>query len=236
MSDFPDDSFSHDDLDDELNPDRPDPDARDETDENPASPSDDAADDADEPSPDEPTHGDEVSQVHHQPVSARVPSSIAAGVFSTGAIVLTGKTEFILDFALRLARPHQIAARVILPPPAVPAVVHALRQSIERYEQRFGEIPSLPRVSESQQNITPEAVKDAYEEMRTRDEVFGGAYANGVVITSSAAEFCFDFFANFFPTSTVTSRVYLAAPHAPRLADSLENAWRQYEQRGDEPA
>ena len=47
--------------------------------------------------------------------SARVPESVNRGVFSTGAIVITGGSEFIIDFILRMGRPHQVVARMILP-------------------------------------------------------------------------------------------------------------------------
>ena len=43
----------------------------------------------------------------------------------------------------------------------------------------------------------------------------GGAYANGVLISHSAAEFGFDFIANFYPRPVVNCRVFMSAPQVP---------------------
>ncbi len=168
-------------------------------------------------------------QIHHQTLSARVPEAIAPGEFATGVIVLTGRSEFVVDFVMRLGRPHRVAARVVLPPQAVPTVLGALRQSVERYEQAIGPLPELPRPPK--QDINPNVIKDVYDEMKMSDDTMSGAYANGVMITSGQAEFCFDFFVNFFPTSSVSKRVHLAAAQVPRFVDALEQAWQQFQQR-----
>ncbi len=82
-------------------------------------------------------------QVRHQQISARVPEQVARGVFSTGAIVLMGNTEFILDFVLRMQRPHQIVQRVILPHAVLPQMITALEKNLEKYEERFGCRPQI---------------------------------------------------------------------------------------------
>ena len=74
----------------------------------------------DENDPDDENSGSEEpdhlqQQFQFQPLSARVPERVARGVFSTGAIVLQGPDEFIIDFILRLAHPHQVVARIVLP-------------------------------------------------------------------------------------------------------------------------
>ena len=48
-----------------------------------------------------------------QHVSARVPERVSPGVFSTGVIVMTGGTEFVIDFVQNLGQPAQVAARVV---------------------------------------------------------------------------------------------------------------------------
>ncbi len=50
-------------------------------------------------------------------VRARVPDHVARGVFSTGVIVMTAPTEFVIDFIQNLGRPHQVVARVVMPHP-----------------------------------------------------------------------------------------------------------------------
>ncbi len=55
-------------------------------------------------------------EIQHSQVSAVVPERVARGVFSTGAVVVQGAHEFILDFLLRMSQPQQVAARVVLSP------------------------------------------------------------------------------------------------------------------------
>ena len=59
-------------------------------------------------------------QIQHSHLSARVPEKVARGVFSTGALVLQGASEFVLDFILRMNQPHQVVARVVMPNHLVP--------------------------------------------------------------------------------------------------------------------
>ena len=82
-------------------------------------------------------------EIQHSQVGALVPENVARGVFSTGAVVLNGNHEFVVDFLLRMTRPHQVAARVVIPPPVVPRMIQALTDNIENYKKRFGE-PKLP--------------------------------------------------------------------------------------------
>ena len=78
---------------------------------------------------------------------ARVPDHVATGVFSTGAIVVTGPTEFIIDFLQTIGRPHRVAARVIIPHPVMPQFIEALGKNLSIYTDRFGPPPSPPGFS-----------------------------------------------------------------------------------------
>lgn len=82
-------------------------------------------------------------EVRHSQVSARVPEGVSRGVFSTGAVVLQGGHEFILDFLLRISTPQQVVARVVLPIGVVPQMIRALRDNLNNYENRFG-FPTMP--------------------------------------------------------------------------------------------
>ncbi len=75
------------------------------------------------------------------------------------------------------------------------------------------------------------SIEEIYAELKLDDDLLGGVYANGVLIRHTATEFCFDFVANIFPRSIVNSRVYLAAPHVPALANSLSHSCRQHRRR-----
>ncbi len=165
--------------------------------------------------------------LHHSQISARVPESVASGVFSTGAIVITGPSEFILDFVLRLSRPHQVIARVVLPQAVVPQVINAMRENIARYIEQFGPMKELPKPD----NNNRVSIQEIYDDLKISDETLSGVYANGVMIGHTPTEFAFDFFTNFFPHSAVSSRVYLSAPQVPRLLEALTHTYQDYLRR-----
>ncbi len=76
----------------------------------------------------------------------------------------------------------------------------------------------------SETHQTPPAaptIDDIYDELKIPDSVSVGRYANAVMVRHSGTEFCFDFIANFYPRSVVTSRVYMAVPHVPPVLSSL---------------
>ena len=88
-------------------------------------------------------------EVRHSQVSALVPERIGRGVFSTGAVVLQGAHEFIIDFLQRMTSPRQLAARVVLPPAVVARLIAALRENLKNYERNFGRPAALPQPGQS---------------------------------------------------------------------------------------
>lgn len=176
-------------------------------------------------------------QFQFQPVSARVPERVAKGVFSTGAIVLQGPDEFLIDFILKLAHPHQITARIILPMSVVPRFIAALEENLRIYAQTFGDIPRMPIPQvPTTGEPPPDSIEELYEHLKLTDDQYGGCYANAVMIGHAPAEFCFDFIANLYPKSVVAARVFMAAPQVPALLEVLQRTWKKFEQtRGDEP-
>lgn len=174
----------------------------------------------------------QTQQVQHSHVSALVPEKVARGVFSTGAVVLNGPHEFIVDFLLRMTKPHQVAARVVLPPAVMPRFIAALRQNIENYKKQFGE-PQLPRIPENLKQVQQPSAQELYEQLKFADADMGGTYANAVMIGHTATEFSFDFITTFFPRSVVSSRVYLSAPNVPRFLDSLNHSFEQYRRKAE---
>ena len=93
-----------------------------------------------QPSPEDRPDPDEYSP--H--LRARVPDHVAGGAFSTGAIVVTGPTEFIIDFLQTIGRPHRVAARVIIPHQVMPQFIDALAKNLGLYRDRFGDPPTPP--------------------------------------------------------------------------------------------
>jgi hypothetical protein len=169
--------------------------------------------------------------VRHRQLSARVPEHVSRGVLCTGAIVLIGTNEFIIDFLLRMARPHQIVARVVLPHAVMPQLIATLKNNLDKYRQRFGEPPAMPKPDPAARKPT---IQEVYDELKMPDNLLAGAYANGVMVSHSPSEFCFDFIANFFPNSAVSARVYASAPQIPRLLDAFQNTFNEFQRRVNE--
>ena len=189
--------------------------------------------------PDPPPHqGPQSEEIRHSQVGAIVPEHVARGVFSTGAVVVQGNHEFIIDFLLRMTSPQQLAARIVLPPGVVGQLIAALQQNIQNYEAKFGPTADPRPLGEQQQEQT--SARELYEDLKLPDAVLSGSYANAVVIGHSATDYCFDFITTFFPRSAVSCRVYLASPNAKRFLDSLKHAFAQFqkklaEQRAKQP-
>lgn len=260
-------------------------------------------------------HPEDRPDPSEQPIRARVPDHVSAGTFSTGVIVMTAQTEFILDFVQNLGRPHQIISRVVMPHNVLPQLVDALQRNIELYRNRWGELPQtgmtknepppgpLPfespgsapaKGAKQSQNLASGAahaesqpaggpgagnaagggssgpattsaagsdaggsavegdapaggggqnspsnrqtsVQDIYDDLKIRDEMLSGAYANAVMIGHGPHEFSFDFITNFYPNSAVSARVFLAAGQIPRLYESLKGTWEQLRSRMQQP-
>ena len=253
---------------------------------------------------------------------ARIPDHIARGEISTGVIVVTGGTEYVLDFVRNLPRPNMIVARVVLPHMVMPQFIDALAANVELFRQRYGELPGAPQATPvsppgqtgpgivpispanqqpgTQSNsvdvwpgstpIAPKAdaphgdanspssagqpsdshsdagssplptpasaannqalpsnpssqmrrqnPQEVYDDLKLRDEILSGAYANAVMIGHGPFEFSFDFITNFYPQSAVSCRVYLASGHIFRLLESLRASWEQLKPRlsqGNQP-
>ena len=171
-------------------------------------------------------------ELQHSQVSARVPESVGRGLFSTGAIVMNGAHEFVIDFVLSIAPPQRVTARVVLPPSVVPLLLAALKENLHKYEQNFGPPAKLPTPPPG---TTPPPISDVYEQLKLPDDMLSGIYANTVMIVHTPAEFCFDFITTFYPRSAVAARVYLSAPHVPQLLDSLTHSYEQYRRKMQQP-
>ena len=160
---------------------------------------------------------------------ARVPDNVADGCFNTGAIVMTGPSEFIVDFLQTIGRPHRVAARVVIPHPVMPQFIDALTTNLDLYRKRFGN-PPAPAQQQNPDARRP-SPQEIYDDLKLPDEVLSGVYANGVMIGHGASEFGLDFLTSFFPQSAVSARVFVSSGQIPRLLESLKGAVRQLEQR-----
>ena len=182
---------------------------------------------SDDPTPPNP----DSNQPQENPtLRARVPDDVAGGTFSTGAIVMTGPTEFIIDFLQTIGRPHKVAARVVIPHGVMPQFIDALTTNLDLYRNRFGD-PVSPQPQPQNPDARRPSPQEIYDDLKMPDEVLSGTYANGVMIGHGATEFGLDFLTSFFPQSAVSCRVFVASGQVPRLLDSLKGAVKQLEQR-----
>ncbi|MGB2821997.1 MAG: DUF3467 domain-containing protein [Phycisphaerae bacterium] len=179
----------------------------------------------------QPPQGPSSQPLKYDPIGARVPDHVAAGVFSTGVIVMDGQEEFVVDFIQGIAKPLRVAARVVLGPQVMSQFIEALKKNLAKYEQAFGKPPELPR-SNTDRRPSP---KEVYKGLKLPEEVFSGAYANTVRIAHSPAEFHLDFITRFFPTAAVSARVYMAAPQVPRLIESLSASFQNFLKKKQNP-
>jgi len=187
-----------------------------------------ASNDDDKGPPRDDTQGE---KIQHRAVGARVPEGVARGVFSTGAIVITGQTEFVLDFVQRMGRPHHVVARVVVPHNMMPRFIAALEDNVGKFTEKFGPPPAMPKP----ENPRRPSIQEIYDDLKLSDDVLSGSYANSVLIGHSPAEFSFDFITNFFPHSAVSRRVYVSAPQVVPLLDSLKNTYKQFQARLNPP-
>ncbi len=185
--------------------------------------------------PDPQRHGDSGEGKPNNPaLRARVPDHVADGCFSTGAIVMTGPSEYIVDFLQTIGRPHRIARRIVIPHNVMPQFIDALQKNIELYKERFGD-PPVPNQPPNDPNARRPSPQEIYDDLKMPEAVLSGTYANGVMIGHGANEFGLDFLTSFFPQSAVSSRVFLSAGQVPRLLDSLKGAVNQLNQRRQQP-
>jgi hypothetical protein len=177
------------------------------------------------------SEGPQTEEIRHSPVGALVPERVSRGVFSTGAVVVQGTHEFIIDFLLRMTAPQQLAARVVLSPGVMGQLISALRENLNNYEKKFGPpmVPQAPGVTAQPPSAPPQgSVQDLYEQLKLPEDVLSGNYANAVIIGHTGSEFCFDFITTFYPRSAVSCRVYLSAPSIPRFLESLKHSHEKY--------
>jgi hypothetical protein len=175
-------------------------------------------------------------QVQYSQISARVPDKINRGVFATNALVLTGNQELVCDFLLRMVPPYMLAARVVLPYTALGPMVKAIAENVENHRARFGgtAAPPPPPPNVQQPNIV-----EVYESLKIPEDVAVGAYANTLMISHTAFEYCMDFILDAFPRPTVTQRIYMSAAQVPPFLNTLKRTWEQLQARqagqGHEP-
>lgn len=79
-------------------------------------------------------------------VQVEIEDGISQGVYSNLALVSLNETEFVLDFIyLQPQQPKaKVRARIITSPVHTKKLLQVLASSIQKYEQKFGEIKIVP--------------------------------------------------------------------------------------------
>jgi hypothetical protein len=191
---------------------------------------------------DEPYH----QQVQHQSISARLPDSLAGGVFCTSSLIVESGDMFLIDFVNGSAPPPRLVARVVVTPVTMQQFLAALNQSCEkarsaRRQDRPADAPlgvgtetvSAGMAAGGKAGGGPQqrSVEDIYGELKFTDDMLCGAFANTVIIRHSVDEVVFDFISNYFPRAVVTCRVAMSTSRVERFRRSLEDAFRKYEEK-----
>lgn len=174
--------------------------------------------------------GPQGEQVKMRPLSARIPSSIGNGAFSTGVIIMSGPYEFVIDFIQNVGGPPTVVARVVIAHAVMPQLIEALGRNLEMYSQQFGAPPELPPQPQKNQF----SAQEVYDELKLSDDLLSGSYATGMMISHTPSEFRIDFLTNLFPTAAVSARVFVAAPQIPRLLNSLAGTYQKFRQANEQ--
>ena len=171
-------------------------------------------------------------QVQYSQIAARVPEKLNRGVFATNALVLTGKQELVCDFLLRMVPPYLLASRVVMPYSSLVPMVNAIGENVDNYRARFGAPASLPPPPP---NAPQPNIAEVYEQLKIPEDIAVGAYANTLMISHTATEFCLDFILDLFPRPIVTQRIYMTAPQVPAFLATLKRTLEQLQHRPAHP-
>ena len=71
---------------------------------------------------------------------------------------MNGPHSFILDFLQQIGMPGHLVRRVVLPHAVIPRFIEALEQNINLFQQKFGDMPQLPKPN-------PQAKRPSAEEL-----------------------------------------------------------------------
>ena len=75
-------------------------------------------------------------------INMEIGEKEAEGIYSNFVVISHSLSEFVLDFARVLpgTPKSKVHARVVMTPPNVRALLHALETNIKKYEEQYGKI------------------------------------------------------------------------------------------------
>jgi hypothetical protein len=80
-----------------------------------------------------------------QTLNVELGEKEAEGIYSNFVVISHSLSEFVLDFARVLpgTPKSKVFARVVMTPPNVRALLHALETNVKKYEDQYGKIRTL---------------------------------------------------------------------------------------------
>lgn len=199
---------------------------------------------------------DGFGQEPDQPVfAARLPEDVSKGLFANTTLIVQLNDAFAIDFISTIFQAPQLVCRVVMPPSTFAQFIAALKTNIAMYEGHFGRLTprelwqpspgaSGPSPADSGKPAgdpqhaseaapganapPPPRIEELYDQLKFSDKVMGGCFASAVLIRHMSEEFCFEFIANFYPRSVVTSRIIMPAGRVPPFLGAMDNAWHVF--------
>ena len=98
--------------------------------------------------------------------------------------------------------------------------------------QTQGSLAHGGSVSSHPEAAGPSSITDLYDQLKFPEDLYGGVFANAVMIRHTPDEFCFDFIANLFPRPVVVTRVFTAARRVPSLIEAMAGSWERFQHGG----
>ena len=167
------------------------------------------------------------------PIRLRASDDIRQGVFATGVLAFTGVHEFVLDFIQNIDHPVRVVARVVVPRPALGAMIEVMRQGVALPEEAppaplvlGGNNQEQPAAAPSSAPMTVQQPQQVYDDVKLPETQHKGAYANALITAHNSEVFRMDFVAQFCPEPVLSSRVHLTKIQAGHVRAILEHVWR----------
>lgn len=104
------------------------------------------------------------------------------------------------------------------------AILAVLSEKAETASTPASKRESPSRADEPEESSQSPDLAGLYDQLKLPDDLLAGTFANGVMITHMAEEFCIDFMVNSYPRSLVVCRIFIPAGRVPSLLETMRGA------------
>lgn len=168
------------------------------------------------------------------PLRLRIADEDRPGVFATDVLVFSGAHEFVLDFVQNLEVPIRVVARVVVPRPALAAMIEVMRQGVTvppaptpAAESDLSEVAPVFEAAANAGPTTIQQPKQIYDDIKVPESLQSGTYANALITAHNDQIFRLDFVAQFCPDPVLTSRVFLTKAQAGQVLGALAHVGKE---------